>query len=424
MLSEKVYKMYVDILKEELIPAMGCTEPIAVAYAAAKCRAVLADDVERAEVEVSGNIIKNVKSVVVPNTDGMRGIEAAAAVGIVAGDESRRLEVIKAVTKEDIKKTKEFLKEKSISVKHAETPYIFDINIKLFSKNQQASVRIIDYHTNIVKIEKNGSILFHKEMKGAEISSLTDRSVLNIKDIVEFANSVNIEDIEEVIGRQIEYNTAISQEGLRNSYGANIGRVILNTYGSDDIKIRAKAKAAAGSDARMNGCEMPVVINSGSGNQGITASVPVIEYANELSCSREQLYRALVISNLVTIHLKTGIGRLSAYCGAVSAGCGSGCGIAYLKGGDYKIISHTLVNSIAIVSGMICDGAKASCAAKIAASVDAGILGYYMYVNGQQFYGGDGIVKKGVENTIINVGRLAKEGMQETDREIIKLMSE
>jgi len=424
MLSEKVYKMYVDILKEELIPAMGCTEPIAVAYAAAKCRAVLADKVERAEVEVSGNIIKNVKSVVVPNTDGMRGIEAAAAVGIVAGDESRQLEVIKAVTKEDIEKTKEFLKEKSISVKHAETPYIFDINIKLYSKNQQASVRIIDYHTNIVRIEKNGSVIFRKEMKGAEISSLTDRSVLNIKDIVEFAHSVSIEDIEEVIGRQIEYNTAISEEGLKNSYGANIGSVILNTYGSDDIKIRAKAKAAAGSDARMNGCEMPVVINSGSGNQGITASVPVIEYARELACSREQLYRALVISNLVTIHLKTGIGRLSAYCGAVSAGCGSGCGIAYLKGGDYKTISHTLVNSIAIVSGMICDGAKASCAAKIAASVDAGILGYYMYINGQQFYGGDGIVKKGVENTIINVGRLAKEGMQETDREIIKLMSE
>ena len=422
-MEKNIYDMYIKILEEELITAMGCTEPIAVAYAAAKCRDVLGESVTGVIAEVSGNILKNVKSVVVPNTGGMRGIEASVAVGIVAGDAAKELEVIKNVNQNDIKKTKKFLNNVPICVKHAETPYIFDIKICLYSANSNASVRIIDYHTNIVKIEKDGKVVFEKEVTATKINSLTDRSVLNVNDIVEFASSVKIYDIKKCLDRQIEYNYSIACEGMKNRYGANIGKTILKTYGND-INIRAKAMAAAGSDARMNGCEMPVVINSGSGNQGITASVPVIEYAKEIGVDKEKLYRALVISNLITIHLKTGIGRLSAYCGAVSAGCGSGCAIAYLKGGDTETISHTLVNSIAIVSGMICDGAKASCAAKIAAAVDAGILGYYMYINGQQFYGGDGIVKKGVENTINNIGRLAHEGMRETDKEIIKIMAE
>ena len=422
-MEKNIYDMYIKILEEELITAMGCTEPIAVAYAAAKCRDVLGESVTGAIAEVSGNILKNVKSVVVPNTGGMRGIEASVAVGIVAGDAAKELEVIKNVNQNEIKKTKKFLNNVPICVKHAETPYIFDIKICLYSANSNASVRIIDYHTNIVKIEKDGKVVFEKEVTATKINSLTDRSVLNVNDIVEFASSVKIYDIKKCLDRQIEYNYSIACEGMKNRYGANIGKTILKTYGND-INIRAKAMAAAGSDARMNGCEMPVVINSGSGNQGITASVPVIEYAKEIGVDKEKLYRALVISNLITIHLKTGIGRLSAYCGAVSAGCGSGCAIAYLKGGDTETISHTLVNSIAIVSGMICDGAKASCAAKIAAAVDAGILGYYMYINGQQFYGGDGIVKKGVENTINNIGRLAHEGMRETDKEIIKIMAE
>lgn len=422
-MEKNIYDMYIKILEEELITAMGCTEPIAVAYAAAKCRDVLGESVTEVIAEVSGNILKNVKSVVVPNTGGMRGIEASVAVGIVAGDAAKELEVIKNVNQNDIKKTKKFLNNVPICVKHAETPYIFDIKICLYSANSNASVRIIDYHTNIVKIEKDGKVVFEKEVTATKINSLTDRSVLNVNDIVEFASSVKIYDIKKCLDRQIEYNYSIACEGMQNRYGANIGKTILKTYGND-INIRAKAMAAAGSDARMNGCEMPVVINSGSGNQGITASVPVIEYAKEIGVDKEKLYRALVISNLITIHLKTGIGRLSAYCGAVSAGCGSGCAIAYLKGGDTETISHTLVNSIAIVSGMICDGAKASCAAKIAAAVDAGILGYYMYINGQQFYGGDGIVKKGVENTINNIGRLAHEGMRETDKEIIKIMAE
>ncbi len=424
MFSKSTYNMYLNILKEELIPAMGCTEPVAIAYAAAKCRAVLGKIPEKVIVEVSGNIIKNVKSVVVPNTGGMRGIEASAAAGIIAGDENKCLEVINSVSENDIKNINNFLSKKIIHVFPSKTSNIFDIIIKLFSGDENAIVHISEYHTNIVDIEKNGKSIFHKKTENTETFSFTDRNVLNVKDIVKFAEIVDIADIKEVLDRQIEYNTAIAEEGLKNNYGANIGKVILGSYGNNDVKIRAKAKAAAGSDARMNGCEMPVIINSGSGNQGITASVPVIEYAKELNSSRDKLYRALVISNLITVHIKTGIGQLSAYCGAVSAGCGSGCGIAYIKGGDYNVISHTLVNSIAIVSGMICDGAKASCAAKIAAAVDAGILGYIMYVNNQQFYGGDGIIKKGVENTIINIGKLAKNGMCQTDKEIIKIMSE
>ena len=359
---------------------------------------------------------------VVPHTGGLRGIEAAAAAGIVAGDAAKELEVISHVEQEDIEAMGTFLKKVPCSVCEASSDLIFDIQITLYHGEDRASVRITDFHTNLVHVSRNGEILLAKEITGKEESALADKSTLTIEKIFVFAKEVDLADVREVLERQVRYNMAIAEEGLCGNYGANIGKVLLATYGDQDVKVRAKAMAAAGSDARMNGCELPVVINSGSGNQGITASVPIVVFAKELQVSEETMYRALVISNLATIHIKEGIGRLSAYCGAVGAGCGCGAGIAYLYGDGKKEGEHAIVNGLAIVSGMICDGAKASCAAKIASSVDAGILGYFMYKNGQQFIGGDGIVKKGVENTIRCVGKLASEGMLETDREIVHLM--
>lgn len=418
------YSTYVRILKEELVPAMGCTEPIAISYCAAIARKTLGCLPERALVEASGNIIKNVKSVVVPNTGGLRGIEAAAAAGIVAGDPDRVLEVIASVTDAQKRDIREYLGRKTIRVKALEAGEILDIVVHAYAADQEAVVRIAGKHTNVVRISLDGKLLkegFVTAEDGGQ--SQADRSLLNVEDIVDFANTADLADVRETLERQIECNMAISQEGLTGDWGANIGKVLLSTYG-DDVKIRARAAAAAGSDARMNGCEMPVIINSGSGNQGITASVPVITYARELGASQDKTLRALLVSNLITIHLKTGIGRLSAYCGAVSAGCGAGCGIAYLQGGDTRCIAHTLVNALAIDSGIICDGAKASCAAKIASAVDAGILGFEMFRRGQQFRGGDGILSKGVENTIRNVSRLGSVGMRETDEEIIQIMTQ
>ena len=415
--------LYLRILHEELVPAMGCTEPIAIAYAAAKARSVLCELPDVVEIHVSGNVIKNVKSVVVPNTGGLEGLEAAAAAGIIAGDDSRVLEVIATVDEQKKQEIRAFLKSARFGIFPIHGDELLDIGIVLRTECHYVKVRITGTHTNIVAIEKDGEMLFESGIETAKGLNITDRSLLNVEDITAFAKRVSIEDIKELLDSQIRCNTAIAEEGLRNDYGANIGKVLLNTEGHG-IKTKAKALAAAGSDARMSGCEMPVIINSGSGNQGLTASLPVIAYARELQLSDETLYRALVISNLVTIHLKTGIGRLSAYCGAVSAGCGAGAGIAYLLGGDLDVIIHTVVNALAIDSGIVCDGAKPSCAAKVAASVDAGIFGYQMYKQGQQFYGGDGLVSKGVENTIANIGRLSREGMRETDREIIRIMSE
>lgn len=416
------YQAYLQILKEELVPAMGCTEPIAIAYGTAKAREILGEIPDKVLVEASANIIKNVKSVVVPNTNGLKGIEAAAAVGIIAGKADKVLEVVSEVSEEEKKLTKEYLEKGCIEVKLADTGIVFDIIITMHYKEACVKLRISEYHVNIVYIEKNGEILLNQgtvvEGKG---KGLTDRSLLNVKDIIEFADTVAIEDVKETLARQIEYNSAIAKAGIEGNYGANIGSVLLKTYGND-VKIRAKAMAAAGSDARMSGCELPVIINSGSGNQGMTTSLPVIEYAKELKVSEEKLYRALVISNLITLHLKTGIGRLSAFCGVICAGCGSGSGIAYLHGDGYEEIAHTIVNAVAIVSGIVCDGAKPSCAGKIASAVDAGILGYFMYKEGQQFRGGDGIIAKGVENTIANIGQLGKVGMKETDKEIINIM--
>ena len=422
------YQDYVNILKEELVPAMGCTEPIAIAYAAAVLRETLGRPAERMEVEASGNIIKNVKSVFVPGTGGLRGIPAAAAAGMAAGDPSLDLEVLSQIGEAEQARIREYLACTPITVKLADSPLIFDILVRAWAGEDSALVRIANYHTHIVRIEKNGAILKDLPVQAAAEEGLTDKSVLSVRGILEFAREADLSDVEETLSRQIRFNTAIAQEGLRGDYGANIGQVLLSAYG-DDVKIRAKAMAAAGSDARMNGCGLPVVIVSGSGNQGLTASLPVIEYAKELGTDQETLYRALLVSDLITIHLKAEIGRLSAYCGAVSAGCGSGAGIAYLYGKDkpeealLKDVSHTIVNSLAVVSGMVCDGAKASCAAKIASAVDAGLLGFYMYQNGQQFRGGDGIISKGVEETIHNIGLLATQGMRETDREILDIMT-
>ncbi len=418
--ASKKYNAYVQILKEELLPAMGCTEPIALAYAAAVARKALGQMPDKVVVAASGSIIKNVKSVIVPNTGHLKGIPAAVAAGIVAGNPERELEVIAEVSPEQMIQMREFMKEKEITVEHLDQGINFDILVTLYKGTSFSRVRIAGYHTNIVLIEKDGTMLMQKEAALDE-ETLTDRNLLNMEDIWDFINSVDIADIQEILDRQIRYNWAIAEEGLKENYGANIGKVLLKNSG-DDLSVRAKAMAASGSDARMNGCGLPVVINSGSGNQGITVSVPVIVYAKALKVSDEKLYRALALSNLAAIHQKTPIGRLSAYCGAVNAGAGAGAGIAYLCGGGYEEIIHTIVNALAIVSGIVCDGAKSSCAAKIASSIEAGILGYNMYMQGQQFFDGDGIVTKGVEATLRNVGRLGREGMRETNKEIIRMM--
>ena len=420
--TTETYRAYIKILEEELVPAMGCTEPIAIAYGAAKGREVLGALPDEVLVEASGNIIKNVKSVVVPNTGGLHGIEAAAAAGVVAGQADLLLEVISQVTPEQQAEMRTYLKEHPVRVEFLDGELVFDIQITLRRGTDTVKVRIANYHTNIVHLEHNGQVLLDLPVEADDESGLTDRTLLSMADIYDFAQTVDIADIKELLDRQIQCNMAISQEGLPHSYGANIGQVIRAASPADDLIAKAKSAAAAGSDARMGGCEMPVIINSGSGNQGMTASVPVIVYAQGTGASQEKLYRALALSNLITIHQKTRIGRLSAYCGAVSAGAAAGAGIAYLDGGGYEEIIHTVVNALAIVSGMICDGAKASCAGKIAAAIDAGVLGYRMYQQGQQFYGGDGILSHGVEKTLDNVGRLGKIGMRSTDKEILQIM--
>lgn len=415
-------KEYLNILKEELRKAMGCTEPIAISYLSAYLKDLLGYIPEIVEVYVSGNILKNVKSVVVPNTNGMRGIRAAVAIGIIGGKKDLKLECLSKVSEEDILKCKEYLNKSSINVYNKDIGFIFDINIIMKYKDEVVEGRIIDNHINIVYLRKNNNILLEKPIHDErKLSNLTDHSVLNVSDIYDFSNEIELNKVEDLIKEQIECNMLIAEVGLRENYGANIGKTLLKAY-PNDISIKAKAYAAAASDARMNGCELPVVINSGSGNQGITCSVPVIVYARELKIEEEKLIRALVLSNLLTAHIKSGIGRLSAFCGAVAAGCAAGASIAYLLGNGLKVISHTIVNSLAIVSGIICDGAKASCAAKIASSIDAGILGFKLYEEGNQFYSGEGIVTKGVDNTIRNVGIIAKNGMLETDKEIINLM--
>ena len=419
--KDKLYSQYIAILREELQPAMGCTEPIALAYAGAKARQVLGRVPDQVSVRVSGNIIKNVKSVIVPNTGGLHGIGPAVCAGIIAGDADKVLEVISTISEEQRNELRTFLETVQLDIRPSDSNLIFDIDITLTAGCNQVQLRIINHHTNIVLIRKNADILLELPVAESSEDQLTDKSCLSIEKIVEFADCLDVEDIRDMVGRQIAYNMAIAKEGLENNWGANIGSVILNRQGQLLSK-RAAAYAAAGSDARMSGCEMPVIILSGSGNQGITASVPVAIYAEATGATEDELLKAVAVSDLVTVHQKTGIGRLSAYCGAISAGCGAGAGISYLQGGRFHAIAHTVVNAIAILSGTICDGAKPSCAAKIAAAVDAGILGWEMYLEHQQFYGGDGIVTKGVDKTVTNVGRLAREGMRETDKTILQIM--
>ena len=426
--TDERYGQYVAILEEELVAAMGCTEPIAIALAAARARELLGTRPVRVEVAASGSIIQNAKSVVVPQTGGLKGIEAAAAAGIVAGRAERSLEVIADVSPTDIEEVAAYLERTPITVERADTGLDFDIVVRVFADAQDAParsalVRIVDFHTNIVREERDGAVLRDgaPASEGGAAEGMTDRGVLSMEGIWDFAMTAELDDVRDLLDRQIACNDAIAREGLAGDWGANIGSVMLGAYG-DDVKSRACACAAAASDARMSGCELPVVINSGSGNQGITVSVPLIVYARHLGSSDEQLYRALVLSNLVAIHQKTGIGRLSAFCGAVCAGAAAGAGIAYLDGGGYCEACHAVVNALSIVAGMVCDGAKPSCAGKIAFSVNAGILGYVMYRDGQQFYGGDGIVKKGVENTIDSIARLGRDGMRATNDEIIRIM--
>ena len=416
-----LYDSYLDILREELIPAMGCTEPIAVAYAAAIARDTLGCMPDSTELIVSGNIVKNVKSVVVPNTGGRKGLRTAVAAGLCFGKAEKELEVIADATEQDLAELDAYLRTADITLKEADSNQPFDLAVLLHKGSDSAYVHIVSHHTNVVCIRKNDTVILEKPFTDDTIQVPENRKLLSVEHIVEFADTVNIEDVRPILQRQIDYNLAIAQEGLKGEYGAQIGRILLLSYGNS-VHNRAKAWAAAGSDARMDGCEMPVVINSGSGNQGITTSIPVIVYARECAVSEELLFRALVISNLVTIHLKTGIGSLSAYCGATSAGAGAGAGICYLYGGSYEQIAHTIVNALAINSGMICDGAKASCAAKIASAVEAGLLGMRMYMHDSQFFGGDGIVVTGVENTIKAVSSIARDGMRGTDKEVIKLM--
>ena len=419
-MERELYEAYVRVLEQELVPAMGCTEPIAVAYAAAVAAKNLPTLPEKVRIRVSGNIIKNVKSVIVPNTGGLHGLEAAAAAGIVAGDPEAKLLVISQVTPEQQVQIAQYLKTAKFTVEESTSGALFDIHITLEGGGRRAVCRIAGEHTNIVHIEADGQTVLQRALEVSDEES-AEKALLNVEKIVQFADEANLEDVKAILDRQIQCNMAIAEEGLKNNYGARIGQVLLATRGND-VVTRAKAYAAAASDARMGGCEMPVVINSGSGNQGITTAVPVIIYARDVGASDELLYRSLLVANLVTLHLKSGIGPLSAYCGAISAGCGAAAGITYLLGGKYREIAHTIVNAIAINSGVICDGAKASCAAKIASAVEAGILGMEMFHQGSQFLGGDGIVSKGVENTIGNVSRLASEGMRKTDAEIIKIM--
>lgn len=423
--NDSVYRSYVDILERELICAMGCTEPIALAYCAATARAALGTLPERITVEASGNIIKNVKSVIVPATGGLHGVEAAVAAGLISGRYDLRLELLSVLGEDDRAHITKCMSDCAMTVETLTSPCTFDLLLIGTGGSHKARVQITGYHTNLVLAECDGEDRITRyrsdETSNNNTKNDADRSLLSVERIVEFATETPLDELRPYLQRQIDMNMAIATEGLRNDYGASIGRLLFGD-GNVSLKDKARAYAAAGSDARMSGCELPVCILSESGNQGMTASLPVIVYAREMGLDEDALLRALIVADLITVHQKTGIGCLSAYCGAISAGCGAGAGICYLHGGRLHEIAHTLVNAVAILSGTICDGAKPSCAAKIAMAVEAGIMGFDMARTGREFFGGDGIVTKGVENTIRNVGQLARDGMSQTDKEIIRIM--
>ena len=419
--DSKIYKTYVEIMHRELVPAMGCTEPIAVAFCAAKARAELGSMPESVHIQASGNIIKNVKSVIVPHTNGLRGLESAAAVGILYGDADKRFEVISAVTHEQELALAEKMKAIDFKISPLNSDHLLDLIVTVCSGDNCVSVHIEDEHTNITEIIHNGKCVFvEKEQSGEEVSA-PDHSLLTVADIFDFANTVKLSDVEAVLNRQIRYNSAISKEGLTNNYGARIGQLLMKR--DDTIRTRAKAYAAAGSDARMSGCDMPVIINSGSGNQGIASSVPVIVYACEKGYGKESLYRALIFSALLTIYQKNFIGKLSAFCGAVSASCAAGAAITYISGGSARQIEDTVSNTLANIPGIICDGAKVSCAAKIASSIDASMMAHYLAIRGK-VYADSGIIQDSVDRTISSVGHIGRVGMKETDKDIIREMLE
>lgn len=425
-MNRKIYNEYVTILESELVPALGCTEPIALAYVAAKAKEVLGKMPDHITMRCSGNIIKNVKGVKVPNSGGMKGVEAAAVLGITGGDPSQALEVLEHVTDREIDEAEKLLKAgfcDCVLKDDVANLYIEAYAVCKKTEKSEALVVIEDEHTNITHIEKDGQVLFHKEKKEycQEREKTPDKSLLNLEDIITFANEVQITDVEKVLGRQIKYNTRIAEEGLRNPWGAQVGRVVLEEFG-EDVKWRAVAKASAGSDARMSGCALPVIINSGSGNQGMTCSLPVIEFGKELKKSKEEIYRALCVSNLVALNQKKYIGSLSAYCGAVCAAAGAGAGITYLCGGTLEQIENTVVNTIADAGGIVCDGAKPSCAAKISTALQAAILSHKMAMRGLTFARGEGLVMDCPEDTIKAVGYVGRAGMKQTDVEILNLM--
>ena len=419
---------FIAILQEELVPALGCTEPIAIAYAGAHARALLGKIPDRVCIKSSGNIIKNVKSVTVPNSGNMKGIPAAAAIGIIGGNPDKGLEVLADITEADIIRTKEFLEQVPCKVSLLDTVASLHFIVEVFAGADSASVEIIHQHTNIVRTTKNGKEVMSVPFDPASANAaLTDRSGLSVKKILAFADTIDLNRVRPILERQIEYNTRIAQEGLEHCYGINAGANLLKAAEAEravTVKIRAQAAAAAGSDARMSGCTLPVVTNSGSGNQGLTASLPVIVFAEEKKLSHDQLLRGLLVSNLIAIHQKTRIGRLSAYCGAVSAACGSGAAVTYLSGGSYEQVCETITNTLAVVSGIVCDGAKPSCASKIASSVDAALNAHYLAMQNRVFQAGEGIVKGDIEKTIAGVGSVAADGMRETDKVILRIMVE
>lgn len=418
-MDQQEYKNYLNILREELIPAMGCTEPIAIAYAAAKARQLLGAMPERMVARCSGNIIKNVKGVNVPNAGGQKGVEVAAILGALAGDPELELQVISKVPSEAVEQVRQLNAQKLCTCELQEGVENLFIRIEAAAGADSVVVELRTRHNHISYLEKNGRILLKAD--DIQTTGCGDKSQLNLRDIIAFADTVALSDVEELIDRQIQYNSAISDEGLRREYGACVGKTLME-LSPDDLRTKAIARAAAGSDARMNGCALPVVINSGSGNQGITCTLPVVTYAQAWNAPREKLIRAMVLTNLIALHQKRYIGNLSAYCGAVSAGTAAACGVAYLEGGDYDVIGKTIINALGNTGGIVCDGAKASCAAKIASAVNAGLLGYEMAKRGRVFAYGEGLVEQDYEQTIRNFGRVGKVGMAATDVEILNIM--
>ncbi|WP_423781246.1 serine dehydratase subunit alpha family protein [Acidaminococcus timonensis] len=421
-LSAAIMDNYSQILQEELIPAMGCTEPIAIAYAAAKAKSYLPEEVVRYEVDCSGNMIKNVRGVTVPNSNGQKGIPAAAALGICGGDPSKVLEVIAGVTDAQREACRELVARNVCDVELVEGVPGLYIDVKIWGEKHSSEVILSGNHTNVYKIVQDGNVLYDQSLEAKEGKHKgTDWNLMSLEGILKYASTVDLEKVRDVLETEIKDNAAISQEGLDHPWGTQVGRTIRETIG-DSVMARAEAAAAAGSDARMSGCPKPVVINAGSGNQGITVTMPILVYAKEWGLSHDETLRALIVGDLISVYIKHYIGPLSAFCGSVNAACGAGAAITWMATRDYQHVADTITNTLCNVGGMVCDGAKPSCAAKIAAAVHAALMGHYMSMHGQVFKEGEGLVGKNIEETIKNIGYLGKVGMKQTDIEILKTM--